>query len=573
MCGRTVTPPILPAMTSAFAWRELWTGHARAVWAVAALHLGLVLCWSLITPVYEAPDEPQHIDLARGLAATWAYPEYDERQLSLQMTRSFEVIGHSETGNPLRRTREPVVAVEAPPRAERPSYGDLGPDLPSPHINPAPQHPPLYYTAVALLVTAVPDGLPVDLTVWLLRVLNALVLAPVPLLAAAAARRLTGAPVVGATAAVLLLAVPQYLHIGGAVNPDNLVTLQFAVLGLLLLAVAQGDLRLRLAVQVGLVTALALMTKGFALVLPAWIGAAYVIGLARTRDVRGALTAGGTAGAVGLGLGGWWWVRNLVVHGEIQTGVQGFPTRPGWDPAFSEWAEPAWSYLVERFWGSFGWVDVTLEEEVVTAAAWTLAVLLALGFALRPRAARWWRADLVLLLLPVVTIGAVMSWGSWETFSDTTRMTGMQGRYLFPGLPGLAVVAATGAAALVRGWARVLPLLALAAAAWLQWIATWTALFFWWGHPGIEEPRISIAAVLAWAPVPAPLTAAVGALTAAAALWLLGEALLLLRAPAPEAATAALAPARDDEDLPAEGTMSPEGADAPAPDDHEVPRG
>lgn len=533
-----------PSRDAPFRWGEVVAAVPRAVWAVAALHVALLLGWSLVTPVYEAPDEPQHVDLVRAVEQRLAYPEYDALPLSEQTLAAMRATGFSATGNPFERTREAVTALDAPPRAERPAFRDLGEDAPSEHVNPAPQHPPLYYALGAVWLLAVPDGAAVDLTVWSLRLLNVLLLAPVPLLVFAAARRLTGRPAVGVLAAVLGLGVPQYLHIGGAVNNDPLLTLLFAALTVLAVAVAGGDLTRPTAVWVGLLGTLALLTKGFALVLPAWLGSAYLVGCVRTgrwRDGVGSAALGGGLVAV---LGGWWWVRNLAVHGELQTTLQRFPdANPGFEPTVWTWWSRTGGYFVERFWGSFGWVDVTLSEGAVGAAMWTLLVLLALAFALRPREAPWWRADLVVALLPVVTIFAVVAYGSYTNYAQSGRVTGMQGRYLFPGLPGMAVVAATGLVAAAGRWARVLPLVALVAVGWLQYVGLRLVLFFWYSDGLQDSWRNSGAAVLAWSPVPRPVTAGVVAASAAAAAWVGVELVLVARHAGPEPGTApALAP-------------------------------
>ncbi|HVL04096.1 MAG TPA: hypothetical protein VM386_06640, partial [Acidimicrobiales bacterium] len=42
----------------------------RVVWLVVVLHLALLLGYSVLTPVFRAPDEYVHVDLMRHLAAT-----------------------------------------------------------------------------------------------------------------------------------------------------------------------------------------------------------------------------------------------------------------------------------------------------------------------------------------------------------------------------------------------------------------------------------------------------------------------------------------------------------------------
>jgi small subunit ribosomal protein S36 len=526
---------VVPGRPAAFRWRDVVTDVPRLVWAVCVVHVLALLCWSLVTPVYQAPDEPQHVDLVRGVAMDLSYFEYDSRQLSEQMVESFAAAGFSEARDPFERDRYRVIALDATPRGERPPFAELAADEPSEWPNPAPQHPPLYYALAALLVALLPEGLSFDAVVWSLRLLNVAMLAPVPLLAHAGMRRITGRPVVAVTGTVLLLGVPQYLHIGGAVNNDNLLTLQLAALFALLAWVLRGDLTRRTALWVGGIAGAALLTKGFALVLPVWVGSAYLVGMVRTRAWRAGVLAGAWAAGLAAVLGAWWWVRNVVVHGDVQTTLQRFPdANPGFEPTVSEWLGRVGGHFVDRFWGSFGWVDVTLSDQAVVGVAWTLLALVVLGVALRPRDARWWRADLVVALLPAVLILAVVAYGSYSNYAQSGRITGMQGRYLFPGNPGLALVAATGIATFLGVAARVLPALALGFIGWLQWTGFTVALYYWYGDGLQQSLRISMAAVRAWAPVPGLVTMGLFGLLALAILWLVVEALVLVRRPLPE---------------------------------------
>ena len=70
--------------------------------------------------------------------------------------------------------------------------------------------------------------------VGVLRLLSAALLLPLPLLAAAAARRLGAGPPVAIAAALLPLGVPQLAHVGASLNNDVLLVLLGA------LSVARG---------------------------------------------------------------------------------------------------------------------------------------------------------------------------------------------------------------------------------------------------------------------------------------------------------------------------------------------
>ena len=84
-------------------------------------------------------------------------------------------------------------ADEAPDKGSRPAWDDEGGDRPVGGLNQMPQHPPLYYQAMATVLRAerAVGGGPAstDRELALLRLVNAALLAPLPLLAWWAARR------------------------------------------------------------------------------------------------------------------------------------------------------------------------------------------------------------------------------------------------------------------------------------------------------------------------------------------------------------------------------------------------
>src|SRR5690606_31588073 len=119
---------------------------------------------------------------------------------------------------------------------------------------------------------------------------------------------------VAVAAAALPLAVPQLTHVVGAVNNDNLLNVSAAAVVLVATAVAGGDLSRRTALWAGAALGVALLAKAFAVTLLVLLAAAYLLGWARRRGWlpwQPVLVAFGTAFVVG----GWWWVRNILVHG------------------------------------------------------------------------------------------------------------------------------------------------------------------------------------------------------------------------------------------------------------------
>jgi small subunit ribosomal protein S36 len=494
---------------------------------VATVCFGLLTAaWSVLTPLAEAPDEPAHVGLVLHLAETGRYPAYDGLPHSegiVQLCRDYAVSTQwcrSDEERAARVTTRPRRAEDAPPRGERARADDPAFDAPADdRMNQMPQHPPLYYQAMAgalrLERLLVPGEMSVDTEVAFLRLLNVLILLPLPGLAWLTARRLGLDDGVAVVAALLVLAVPQLTHIGGTVNNDNLFTVLVAGVVALLAGVVGGDRSRRTAVLVGALTGLALLTKGFAVVLPPLVVLAYGVGApgaaaGRRRRLRAAAPAAGGALAVASLVGGWWYVGNLVRTGHVMPSVEdqgrlSSATRPaGFHPDVGEWLGSTTTRMVEGFWGSFGWREVRLPFLVSLAATLVAGLVLVAGRRAvgagaedRDGASRTGPASpaiLVVLVAPVVALGAFVVVRSAVIYWDTGRLAFQQGRYLFGGLTGLAVLVAGGAA---RRLGERAAAAAVGVAVVLQVLAAGWCLVGWWGADDVG-PWGAVRALGAW---------------------------------------------------------------------------
>ena len=488
---------------------------ARPLAAITALHLTLLLTWSVMVPTFRGADEHVHHDLLRHLTDTWTYPEYDGLDVS---RRTLNALGTSPA---FPADAAAVPADAATHRADRPGWADLGPDVRNGPPNQMPQHPPLYYeTTAAVLRVLDGDGrLPLDLAVWQLRLLSVLATAPLPLLAADIARRYTRRSAVVLTAAAAVLAVPQLTHIGATISNDPLMTL----LGGLTLAgaarLATGDRRWAIAIGTGVVAGLALFTKGFAVPLVPAVALACLLPLARVCGTRpsmgGTLRRAATVGALALAFGGWWWIRNVVVYGTPQPGVRLRERVPGVDLDLMRFAGDFSERLVTSFWGNFGWRETHLPLGV--SASLTALVVITVT------AACWRRWARLVLVIPTLVASAMVLSSGWGAFKKTGVSYATQGRYLFAGIAGLAVVVSLGLARLLRGRTAWLPSATLALALGLQGLGLWVCLRRYWAGAGVDRVR----AMARFAPIPGPVTASVLAatgLTAVGALLLLALA-------------------------------------------------
>ena len=449
------------------------------VWWITALHLSLLLAYSILMPTYRAPDEPLHDDLSHNFSVTFHYPAWNKRDTGVGILNSMTAahFGHEQH----------LEAADAPTRSSRRSLEALDKFSRPRGINQLPQHPPLYYAASGTLERGAEiitrDPTPhYDVEAWFYRLVSILFVAPLPLIIWAIGRRLALPRPVGVAACLVPLAIPQYLHNGSAANNDSLMWLFFWVSSLLVLRLADGDVRPSTAALAGLVTGLALYTKGFAIVLPIWVLAGLVISLRRLgRDALGRLTRAGLVySGVAFVFGGWWWVMNLVHYHQllptryndlvppVQTHVRSY------GGFFRTWA----TITTRRFWGDFGWFDVHISPNVVTAA--TVVVLVGIGVCVlrRDRVAGSPIGDRLLLAAPILLLMSIQFALAFRAYVRLGRMPGLQGRYWFGALAALAVVVALGLANVAPKAIRYLPVAVLAAAVAMNLVGMSTILGF-----------------------------------------------------------------------------------------------
>ena len=487
------------------------------VLVLALLHGALMLAYTVLYPPYVSFDEPQHVDMVFSIANDQSYPPPAGRETALGVARSSDFFYGSE------RTRAPYLAVDATPRRDRQSLAQLGGDEPAPtpprYPNQMTQHPPGYYAVSALVVSVLPvdQWWDYDRVVWFLRFLSVLMMLPLPVLLWAAARVLVGPGRTAEAAAALPLLVPGLTRLGGSVNNDVLVVVLAAALAVPLAKVVGGDLSRRTAVVTGLVVAAGLLVKGTFLPLLPGVVAVYLVGWWRAGGAfpwRPALALTATSA-----LGGWWWVRNVLVFGTVQpngfgpeaTARIGAAAEPG--PRTVELFLVQFGQVEDRFWSALGMIDSpTLPFEVIRGLS--LLVLLAVAVAvLRGIGSPKGRVAVLALLVPVVTAFALLALTTYTNYRDTGLPAGIQGRYLYPGsvLAAAAVLAAVGRS-LGRA-ARVLPLLVLGLGLVVQIVAARVILLGLWlptpapGATKLDNLRLALTNVSAWSPWPVGLTA------------------------------------------------------------------
>lgn len=261
-------------------------------------------------------------------------------------------------------------------------------------------------------------------------------------------------------AALLVALNPQFLFISSAINNDNLVIMLATLTLVLLLRLVNRGVSRRRLVELGVVIGLAALSKLSGLGL--WpLVALLLLALSwERRDPMALLRWSATVfGIAGL-IAGWWYVRNWALYGDptglnVMLQVFGHRSEPVSPLQLArEFQGLRWSY-----WAVFGWFNLL-------PPAWVLRffdLLSLLGTAgliafvsQRMRARNW--AILGRLGIPIAwLIIALVSLGRWTMMTSAT-----QGRLLFPAISAVSMMLFTGLATLVPGRRRGLLLAALA---------------------------------------------------------------------------------------------------------------
>lgn len=475
-------------------WRSVGSPVA---WTATAIFLALMVLWSIVTPNFRNPDEPQHVNSVLRLAEGGGWPAPGEAFVLPEVLRAKTLTGFSavdgQQGNWVGGTLLPGVRETIPPD-ELMYYAPFSgrpvtpPEdrLPFPqleltrdvdlqqHGDQMTQHPPLYYAVSAAVVRATGSlDWPFDRTLTLMRLVSVAMVGFLPLMAFSVTRRLTGNRRLADAAALLPLGIPQLASLGGSVSNDALVILLGGLMTVLLARLLTGDRSWRTYLLVAGVLGLALLTKGTLLVLVPVVGVAVVVGARRAAAGVPALAWRPTivrlAAVWGLAfvIGGWWWAVNILRYGTVQpSGFQAVvPTDRPRSP-LPEFTRIFWEKTTATFWGTFGQLELPLNQVVVTVL--TLVVIAAVALAWRRKGLR--TVLFVLLAFVLLTIVAVYV----ETYSahlENGRYAGMQGRYLFGGLIAVFAAMAIGVGGLGREGGRlqrwlptiVLPLVLLVA--------------------------------------------------------------------------------------------------------------
>ncbi len=316
--------------------------------------------------------------------------------------------------------------------------------------------------------------------------------------------------------AAVTASIPQFLFITSSVSNDNAMTLMGALVLYLLLrglrsehperregegvsAATQGQVWRWIGL--GIALGLSLLAKLSALALLALTGVTIALVVWHRRSWRFFWRVGLAVGLPVLAIAGWWYVRNAVLYGE-PTGLTAMWQVVGRRGDFGQdlWGE--FRALRYSFWGLFGWFSIAMPGWVYRVMdVISLLALVGLGLeigrwlslglgrgawiAFRYRVPEWGAAyrplafGLMWLWLAMVSVSLIR----WTSLTH-----GTQGRLLFPALAPLALFFLLGLRAWFLPRTRDAASVVAGVCVWaLAGIAPWLWIAPWYERPAQLE--------------------------------------------------------------------------------------
>jgi 4-amino-4-deoxy-L-arabinose transferase-like glycosyltransferase len=412
------------------------------------------VAWALVTPPFLVPDEAEHVSYVQSLVENGERaPETNYFPAFSSELRGF--IYYSQNTRALADTRLKPAWSPAAERAWERDFADVRRhDIEN--VGPQANHPPLYY-AYETVAYAATSGADLRTRLAVMRLWSSLLL----LVTTAAAWLLVGELTRGDRVLQLAGAAcvglqPMSGFVSAGVNPDALLFAAYAVaLWLAVRLLVREPSRAAVAGLVG-ATAVAVFTKpaGLALV-PA--SALVLVLLARRRGGRAARLAIGVALAAPLLIAaGILAAPGLTERTPLEldpTTLRGFGTYL-WDfylprlPFQTEYAalaldNPAWTVWVEYSWGSFGFLEARFPRALyVLLVGVSVTVLVAAAVAVVRRRFQVGRAVGAVLALVFAALVLGLHWADFQKVQEPFSHRIIQGRYLLPLMPLVAVAVA-----------------------------------------------------------------------------------------------------------------------------------
>lgn len=270
----------------------------RAAWVCALVAILNAICWSIITPPFQTPDEPSHFAYVKQLAETGGPPTSGSGALSHEEKVVLDALHAPQVSlRPQNRTLASAAEERTLEGALAPRNASRG----SPAAGNAAGEPPLYYALEAIPYELARGGTLLD-RLQLMRLLSALFAGLTALFTFLFVRealpRTAWAWTVGALAVAL---APLLGFMSGSVNPDSLLFAVSAASFYVLARAFRRGFDMPAALAIGGVSAVGLLTKlNFVGLIPGILLALAVLAV-RTLRASGRLPYRALALALGIG--------------------------------------------------------------------------------------------------------------------------------------------------------------------------------------------------------------------------------------------------------------------------------
>lgn len=402
----------------------------RADWAIGLIliaFIGLGITYSLVTPIFEAPDEGDH----------YRYINYLAEKGGLSVVEGSEnPVGHEVWQPPLYYALGALATFQI----DTSDMEEL--EWANPHWG-------LFGSKNVVFHTS-DESFPyrgTALAVHIVRLLSILMGgATVAITYLIALELLPDQRWIALGAAAVNAFNPQFVFISGAINNDNLVTSLCSLILLMILRLAKNGLRTKRLVTLGILLGLAALTKVSALAfIPLAVAVLGVYSLRRrpfTIFIARSLVVLGSSALIS----GWWFLRNWSLYGDplawwamLSSSTPLLRMEPLSGLKLLRYA----GWLRRSFWAIFGY-GILVHPLIYRG----LDIVVLLGFLGLPIfvARRWGRRELDwkvvrgLAILLLWLAAALFSLLRWMQILEATN----QGRLLFPAISAISVLLSVG---------------------------------------------------------------------------------------------------------------------------------
>ena len=390
----------------------------RSCWLMTVLATLLMGAWSLAVPVFESPDEPHHWQVARYLFDHHAWPRYDPSTVEANQPPTYYVLIA-----PLARPGD------EPPRAVWIDGED--------RLRLA--FPPRWFLNTR-------DALFRYRAIRIARLATVCVSAVALVFIYLAAVDATDSHGVGLLALGLVGFLPQFSFRAGTISNDTLVVTFTAMTTWLSIRIVRRGFSWPVGVAAASAFGAACLTKISAICL----GPPLAIAILLDRVAFAQRLRHLAVFAVAVMVVAPWSVRNVLLYGDMfATGAMrsAVPQLLHEQPITSPYFRTEFPFVLSHsFVGVFGWMNVWMPGWIYTAY-WCLGGLAAAGLLIMVvRARARLPVEGVLLTAVIMNLAVVVY--------INLSFNQPQGRYVFPALPAIGVLAAIGLASLPLGSVR-----------------------------------------------------------------------------------------------------------------------